>query len=169
MRRQETGFETKIIEIKRTAKVTGGGKKLSFQAIVVSGDRSGKLGMGIASGQDVPQAIEKSTKKSLTHMITVPLINGTLPYDVYFKYKSVKILLKPAKVGQGIIAGGPVKIVCELAGIRNITTKLISKTKNKIAIVAAMLETFRRLAQRYNTFYKINDNATSLPESKKTP
>lgn len=158
MRKLNSNYESRLIQVKRTAKVTGGGKKMSFQATVIVGDRKGKVGIGIAKGMDVPQAIEKATQKASSQLISLPIVNDTIPYDIVLKYKSVRLVLRPAKAGQGIIAGGPIKAFFELSGIKNITTKLVSKTKNKIAILKALAVACRSLALRYNTFYH-NGNA----------
>lgn len=159
IRKPNSLYESRVIQIKRTAKVTGGGKKMSFQATVVAGDRKGKVGLGIAKGMDVPQAIEKATKQATSQLITLPIVNNSIPHSIVLKYKSVRLVLRPAKTGQGIIAGGPIKIFFELSGIKNITTKLVSKTKNKIAILKALVYACKRLALRYNTFY-YNGNAS---------
>ncbi len=159
VRKPNSPYESRVIQIKRTAKVTGGGKKMSFQATVIAGDRKGKVGVGIAKGVDVPQAIEKATKKATSQLISLPIVRDTIPYNLFMKYKSVRLVLRPAKTGQGIIAGGPIKVFFELSGIKNITTKLVSKTKNKIAILKALVAACKHLALRYNTFYN-NGNAS---------
>ena len=141
-RKEKSPYDTKVIDIKRTAKVTGGGKKMSFQALVVAGDKHGRIGVGIGKGLDVPQSIEKATKKATASLRVIPTVKNTIPFDIRLKIKSATIILKPARDGQGIIAGGPIKIMCELAGIKNITTKLVSKTKNKILIVTTLMTAF---------------------------
>ena len=99
----------------------------------------------MAKGRDVAQAIEKATRKAKKNVIEVPIKNETIPFDIQVKYKSAKLLLKPQKKGRGIIAGGVVRVICELAGIPNITAKLLSKTNNKINIARATMKALSQL------------------------
>lgn len=154
IKKEQQEFSHYLIEIRRTAKVTAGGKRLRFHAVVVVGDKNGKVGIGIGKAQDVPMAIEKAIRNAKNNLINIPIVNETIPYQVSAKYKAARILLRPGALGKGIIAGGPVKVVCELAGIKNITTKLTSKTKNKKVIIKAVLKALEKLSLRYNLFYK---------------
>jgi len=141
----EEEFESKLLDLARVTRVTAGGRRFRFRATVVIGDRKGRVGIGLSKGNDVSQAIEKAQKRAKRDLIQVPIKNETIPFDVETKYKSAKILLKPQKKGRGIIAGGVIRTICELAGIENITGKLLSKTNNKINIARATLKAFREL------------------------
>ncbi len=123
----------------------GGGKRMRFRALVVIGNHKGRVGAGLAKGSDVSLAISKATTRARRTLVDVPMKGSTIPFEVTVKYKSAKVMVKPAKVGTGIIAGGPVRIVLELAGVPNIVSK-IQGSKNKINNVRAVLEAFRELA-----------------------
>lgn len=138
-------FESKLLDLARVVKVTAGGKTLRFRATIVVGNKNGKVGVGVAKGRDVSQAVEKATKKAKKNLIEVEIINDTIPYDIIKKYQSAKILLKPQKQGRGIVAGGVVRTICDLAGIKNITGKLLSKTNNKINIARATINALKEL------------------------
>lgn len=120
---QQDGFIDKIININRVAKVVKGGKRFSFSALAVVGDGKGKVGVGLGKANEVPEAIRKATEGAKRAMIDVPIINGTVPHVNVGKFGSGHVFLKPAKQGTGIIAGGPVRAVCEVAGYKNIYTK----------------------------------------------
>jgi len=133
-------FDQHILDLSRVTRVTQGGKQLSFRACVVVGDRAGRVGYGVAKGKDVQIGVEKAARQAKKNMITIPIIKETIPHAVIAKVKAAKILLKPAPVGSGIIAGGAVRVVLDLAGVPNVSSKILSKTKNKIAIVKATFE-----------------------------
>lgn len=122
---------------------------MRFSALVVVGDRKGKVGVGLAKAQDVRNAIRKSIEAAKRKMIVVPISGTTIPYSVHEKFSAAKILLKPAPPGSGIIAGGPMRVVLEAAGIRDAVGKILG-TKNKISNVYATLkalETITNIAE----------------------
>ena len=144
-------FDQYILDLARVTRVTQGGKHMSFRTCVILGDRRGRVGFGIAKGKDVQLGVEKAVRQAKKHIITVPIVNETIPHQVYCKFKAAQVMLKPAPRGSGIIAGGAVRAVLELAGIPNVSSKILGKTKNKITITKATFEAlsmFKKVAGR---------------------
>jgi len=142
----ETEFEEKVIQVNRVSKKTKGGNKIGFSVLVVVGDKKGKIGVGLGKARDVASAIRKGVTYAKKHLITIPIVNGTIPYDVFIKRGAAKVILKPAPEGSGIIAGGAVRALVEAAGIRNISSKVLG-TKNQASNVYATLEALRSFAK----------------------
>lgn len=143
-------FQETVVEINRISKKTKGGNQIRFSALVVVGDRKGKVGVGLAKAPDVRSAIRKAIAAAQRNLIQVPLVGTTVPYSVHEKFSAAKVLLKPAPAGSGIIAGGPMRVVLEAAGIRDAVGKILG-TKNKISNVYATLkalQTISIIAQR---------------------
>lgn len=132
-------FEEKVISVNRVSKKTKGGNQMRFSVLVVVGDRKGRVGVGLGKSKDVSSAIRKAISLGKKHLITVPLVNGTIPHDIYIKRGAAKVLLMPAPEGTGVIAGGAVRAVVEAAGIRNISSKVLG-TKNQASNIHATLE-----------------------------
>lgn len=145
MRQKEGEFDSQLLDLARVTKVTRGGRTFRFRATIAIGDRNGRVGVGVAKGRDVSQAIEKATKKAKKGLINISIKEETIPFDITLKYQSAKILLKPQKKGRGIVAGGVVRTICDLGGIKNITGKLLSKTNNKINIARATIKALERV------------------------
>ena len=116
-------FVEKLVKLNRTAKTVKGGRRMSFSALTVVGDRKGRIGFGFGKANDVTEAIRKSLDKAKSNLITVPMKNGTLPHEMIGKYKSSSVLLKPACPGTGVIAGGAVRAVMDAAGITDVISK----------------------------------------------
>ena len=117
-------FRIEVLEIKRVTRVTSGGKRFRFKAIIIIGDGKGSVSLGVGKAGDVSKAIEKAKKQAKKRLMKISLFEGrTIPFEVRKKYKSSSILLKPAPKGKGIIAGGTARIVCRLVGIQDITAK----------------------------------------------
>lgn len=138
-------FETNLLDLDRVTRVTGGGKHLRFRALVVAGNKAGKVGIGVAKGLDVPQAIEKATRLAKKHIIEVPIVNDTIPHEVLAKFGAAEVLLKPQRKGRGLVAGGTVRVICNLVGIKNISSKILGSTKNKINNAKATIVALQEL------------------------
>jgi len=138
-REEKKEFDQNILDLARVTRVTEGGKHLSFRACVVLGDRAGRVGLGLAKGKDVQLAVEKAVRQAKKKLIRVPLVKNTIPHPVLLKFKAAKIMLKPAPEGSGIIAGGAVRAILDLAGVPNVSSKILGKTKNKIALAKATM------------------------------
>ncbi|MBI4779255.1 30S ribosomal protein S5 [Candidatus Falkowbacteria bacterium] len=137
-------FEQKMIDIARVTRVMAGGKRMRFRACVAIGNKKGRVAIGLAKGADVTGAVTKAVNKAKKDFIDIPIINETIPHEVYQKVGAAKILFKPAKKGRGIIAGGAVRILLELSGIKNITCKILG-TGNKVNNVKCTIEALKNL------------------------
>ncbi len=133
-------YEQKLLDVARVVRVVAGGRRFRFRVVAVVGDRKGKVGVGVAKGQDVSLAMEKASANAKKHLIRVPLVNETIPFKTEARYASSHVLLRPGLKGKGIVAGGAVRVVCELAGISNITAKILSNSKNKLNNARATIE-----------------------------
>ena len=140
---QKPEYDQKVLDIARVARVTKGGKRFSFRATIAIGDNRGKVGIGIAKGKDVASSVQKAYNQAKKNLITVNLVNGTIPYQVEAKYSSAVVMLKPAK--GGVKAGGPVRVIAKLLGMTSLTGKLIERTNNKLNIAMATLEALKKI------------------------
>ena len=148
--REEKEFDQKVIDLARVTRVMAGGKRMRFRACVAIGDKKGRVGFGLAKGADVSIAVEKAVTKAKKSLIKVPIVRETIPHAIFIKYKAARILLKPAPIGTGIKAGGPVRLMFELAGVSNVIGKIIG-TSNRIANVKAImvaLASFKAVPER---------------------
>ena len=145
MEQNESGLIEKIVYLNRVAKVVKGGRRFSFSCLVVVGDGQGSVGYGLGKANEVPEAIRKASERARKDMIRVPLLDGTLPYEVLGRFGAGRVMLKPASRGTGIIAGGPVRAIMEAVGVNDILTKAIGTCNphNVLRATIAGLESLR--------------------------
>lgn len=146
--KNQDGFEETIVQVSRVSKKTKGGNKIGFSVLIVVGNKQGKVGVGLGKAGDVSLAIRKGVTLAKKHAIDVPILKGTIPFEFYIKLGAAKVLLKPAPPGSGVIAGGAVRSVVSLAGIQNISSKVLG-TNNQASNVYATIEALERLGKRY--------------------
>lgn len=130
--REKREFDQKVVEVKRVTRVVAGGKRMRFRALVVIGDHKGRVGMGLKKGVDVAESVNKAINEAKKNMISLPLAKETIPHEVNIKYKSSKLLLKPARTGTGVIAGGAIRSVMDLAGVKNVVSKMLGSSNKEI-------------------------------------
>ena len=141
---QQPEFIEKIIRINRVAKVTKGGKRISFSALVVIGDTKGRVGFALGKANEVADAIRKALTKAKSQLIRVPLEGSSIPHEIIGQFGAAKVLLKPASEGTGVIAAGPVRAICEAAGIKDILTKSLG-SGGSLNVLKAAVEGLKQL------------------------
>jgi small subunit ribosomal protein S5 len=137
--RPEKEFEERVVKINRVTKVVKGGRRMKFSALVVVGDKKGRIGFATGKAKEVPDAIKKATEKATKNVIRVSLVDTTLPHGIVGRYGAAEVVLRPAADGTGVIAGGPVRAVLELAGVNNVLSKCIG-SRTPINLVRATVE-----------------------------
>ena len=145
--RGDSDIQDRVVEIRRVAKVVKGGRRFNFSALVVVGDGKGRVGAGLGKANTVPAAIQKGQDRAKRNMFDVPMRNTTIPHEVIGKFESSSVLLKPASEGTGVIAGGGVRAVLELAGVRDVLTKALGSTTS-VNLVQATVEGLQRLRSK---------------------
>lgn len=144
--KEKKEFEEKIVEVSRVSRTVQGGRRMRFRVLVVIGNKNGKIGFGIGKANEVALAAQKAVTEAKRNIFEVPIVNETIPHEVYIKYGSAKLILIPASKGTSIIAGGAIRPVIELAGIKNILSKIIGSS-NKINNVKATFEALKQLSR----------------------
>jgi len=149
---KKSEFESKLVDLARVARVVAGGRRFSFRAVVVVGNRAGKVGVGVEKGANVTLAIEKATRIAKNNLINVFITeNGSIAHQVEAKYGASRVLLKPLFGSRGIVAGGAVRAVCDFAGIKNVSSKIISRSRNKLNNARATILALQKLKAHKST------------------
>ena len=145
-RSRKSDLDQKTLDIRRTARVVAGGRRFTFRAAVAVGDRNGRVGLGMGKGVSVAEAIEKAAYQAKKTIITVPLTRGkSIPHAVEAKFSAARVLMRPAREGRGLVAGGPLRAIADLAGVQNLTAKVMGRTPNKLNNARAAMEGFKKL------------------------
>ncbi len=143
--KKQSEFKEKVIDLRRVTRVVAGGKRFRFRATVIIGDEKGRVGAGIAKGVDVAQSVEKAKVNAKKRLMRVPLKDRTIPYEVEAKFSAARVMVKPARKGHGLKAGGAVRAVLLLVGVRDATAKCLGGTKNKLTNAMATMEALKKL------------------------
>lgn len=164
-------FEQRILDIARVTRVMAGGKRMNFRACVGIGDKKGRVAVGLGKGADVTLAVNKAVNRAKKDMITVPMVNDTIPHAIIESQGAAKIMFKPARKGKGVIAGGVIRVLLDLAGVKNATSKILG-TNNKINNARCTIEALRKLKknekhQKINQKEEKAENKADSKEAKK--
>ncbi len=143
--KKKSEYREKVIDLRRVTRVVAGGKRFRFRVTVIIGDEKGKVGVGIAKGLDISRAVDKAKSLAKKKLVTIPLWDRTIPHEVEAKFSAAKVIIKPARKGHGLKAGGAVRQVLLLAGVRDATAKCLGGTKNKLTNAMAAIEALKKL------------------------
>ncbi|MBI3631072.1 MAG: 30S ribosomal protein S5 [Candidatus Sungbacteria bacterium] len=144
--RTRSEFDQKVLDIRRTARVVAGGRRFSFRATVIIGDRAGQVGVGVGKGAAVAEAVEKGARRARACLVRVPITEAkTIPHEVAAKYSAARVRLAPAREGRGLVVGGPIRMIADLAGIKNMSAKILGRTANKLNNARATMEALKKL------------------------
>jgi len=158
-RERDSEFDQKMIDLRRVARVVKGGRRFSFRATLVVGNKKGRVGIGLGKGADTTIAIEKAVRQAKKSLVRVPINkNGSVPHEALGRFGSARVLLRPAGQGKGLVAGSSARVILELAGVKNSTAKTLSKTKNKLNNALATINAIQQL-KATGTDKKASSNA----------
>ena len=149
IRMEKDEFEKRVLEVDRISRTVKGGKRIRFRALVIIGNHNGKVGIGIGKATEVVNAVDKASRIARKNLINVPIVNGTISHKIEVRLGSAHIILKPGKPGTSIVAGGTIRTICSLAGIKDVMGKILG-TANKINNSKATIEAFKRLSEEKN-------------------
>jgi len=170
--KEKSEFEERVVEIARVSRVVKGGRRIRFRILVVIGDQKGRVGYGIAKATEIATGVKKAVSLAKKHLITVPIIADTIPYQVTQEFGSARILLKPAPIGTSIVAGGVVRIIAELVGIKNLVSKVLGTANkiNNVKAVFAALSSFdpERVEQAKKQMEKLKNPKSEVQNPKQT-
>lgn len=138
-------YKEKVLDLRRVTRVMAGGKRMSFRVTLVIGDEKGRVGVGIGKGADVQMAVEKAKRDAKKNLMVIPLKDRTIPHEVQAKFSAAKVLIKPAVAGHGLKAGGAVRVVLSLAGVKDVTAKCLGRTPNKLTNAMATVKALEQL------------------------
>lgn len=139
------GLKDKVLDLRRVTRVVAGGKRFRFRVTIVMGDEKGKVGVGIAKGLDVQAAVGKAKSEAVKNLFTIPLKGRTIPHEVEAKFSAANVRIKPAVEGHGLKAGGAVRVVLSMAGVKDVTAKCLGRTPNKLTNALATVEALKKL------------------------
>lgn len=142
---EKSPYKEKVLDLRRVTRVVAGGKRMRFRATLVLGDEKGTVGVGIAKGSDVQLAVEKSRREARKRLLVIPLKGRTIPHEVAAKFSAAKVIIKPAVPGHGLKAGGAVRVVLSLAGVKDAVAKCLGRTPNKLTNALATMEALKQL------------------------
>lgn len=154
-------YEEHVLQVDRVSRTVKGGKRMRFRALVIIGNRAGKIAMGVGKAAEVVDAVAKATTIAKKHILEIPLVNDTIPYPIELKNGAAHIILKPAKPGTSVIAGGTIRVICNLAGIKNLVAKILG-TANKINNAQTTLLALETLAKQWKENSTKNSLATPV-------
>ncbi len=155
-REKQDEFDQRVVDLARVTRVMAGGKRMRFRACVAIGDKKGKVGIGLDKGADVSIAITKAVNKAKKAIIEVPIVNNTIPHEISQKTGAARILLRPARKGRGVIAGGAARIILELAGVKNVTSKIFGAS-NKVSVARNTIDALNNLKKIEPKVKKTNE------------
>lgn len=146
--KEKPEFEENVLQVDRVSRTVKGGKRMRFRALVIIGNKNGKIGMGVGKAAEVVDAVAKAKTIAKKHILEVPIVNNTIPYPIDIHQGAAHLILKPAKEGTSIIAGGTIRVICNLAGIKNLVAKILG-TANKINNAQTTFQALENLAKKY--------------------